>query len=100
MRRIFTLARGLLQSHMSQSSSSSPPSSSPPFLSYYGRPYEAKGKTKGGAFDAADKEYLRFVLGKTSMIPALEEALSTMKPGGIRQVGGAPSFPSSLLLLF
>lgn len=55
-------------------------------IGYYGRPYEAKGKTKGGAFDAADKEYLRFVLGKTPMIPALEEALTTMKPGGIRQV--------------
>ncbi|EWM25288.1 Peptidyl-prolyl cis-trans isomerase, FKBP-type [Nannochloropsis gaditana] len=55
-------------------------------IGYYGRPFEAKGKTKGGAFDSADKEYLRFVLGKTPMIPALEEALQTMKPGGIRQV--------------
>lgn len=36
---------------------------------------------------AQDKEYLRFTLGKQPMIPALEEALSSMKPGGIRQVG-------------
>jgi len=33
-----------------------------------------------------DKEYLRFIMGTKAMIPALEEALSSMKPGGIRQV--------------
>lgn len=63
-----------------------PPRSGRYTIGYYGRIFEAKGKTKGGAFDAADKEYLRFVLGKQPMIPALEEAIASMKPGGVRQV--------------
>ena len=61
---------------------------------YYGRPFEARNKAKGGAFTGDNKEYLRFVLGSGEMIGAFEEALAGMKPGGIRRivVGPGPLF--------
>lgn len=34
---------------------------------------------KGGSFTGEDKDYLRFVLGSHSVIPAFEEAVATMK---------------------
>jgi len=66
-------------------------------IGYFGRPFEAKGGPKGGAFDK-DLDYDRTVIGSKTVIPALEEALMTMKPGGVRQVivpYGALSYPES-----
>ncbi|KAF6000694.1 peptidylprolyl cistrans isomerase [Cyanidiococcus yangmingshanensis] len=54
-------------------------------IGYYGRIFEAKNRVQGGAF-GDDREYSRYVLGRGELIPALEEALLTMHPGGIRQV--------------
>jgi FKBP-type peptidyl-prolyl cis-trans isomerase 2 len=34
---------------------------------------------KGGSFTGDDKDFLRFVLGQQQVIPAFEEAVSTMK---------------------
>lgn len=54
-------------------------------IGYYGRVFEAKNKTRGGAF-AEEREHTRYVFGEGRLIPALEEAMATMHPGGIRQV--------------
>ena len=54
-------------------------------IGYYGRPFEARNKPKGSSF-AGDKDYLRFVLGAGQVIPAFEEAVAGMKPGGIRRI--------------
>jgi FKBP-type peptidyl-prolyl cis-trans isomerase len=40
---------------------------------------------QGGAF-AGDTDNYRFTLGDGTVIPGLNEAISTMKEGGIRQV--------------
>lgn len=54
-------------------------------IGYFGRPFEAKGGPQGGAFDK-DLDYSRTVIGSHTLIPAVESALTTMKPGGVRQV--------------
>jgi len=54
-------------------------------IGYYGRPFEAAGKTKGGAFEA-EKDLFRFELGDKKVIPALERAVSDMRVGGVRQI--------------
>lgn len=54
-------------------------------IGYFGRPFQAKGGPQGGAFDK-DLDYDRTVIGSATMIPGVEKALMTMKPGGIRQV--------------
>ncbi|KAG5191735.1 hypothetical protein JKP88DRAFT_230862 [Tribonema minus] len=54
-------------------------------IGYYGRPFQLKNSVKGGAF-AADTDFLRFTLGDGTVIPALNEALATMKEGGVRQI--------------
>jgi hypothetical protein len=59
-------------------------------IGYYGRPFEARNKTKGGAFTGDNKEYLRFVLGKSDLIGAFDEALLGMKAGGIRRIVVSP----------
>ncbi|XP_042980265.1 peptidyl-prolyl cis-trans isomerase FKBP19, chloroplastic isoform X4 [Carya illinoinensis] len=43
-------------------------------IGYYGRIFEARNKTKGGSFE---------------VIPAFEEAVSGMAPGGVRSVAGS-----------
>lgn len=55
-------------------------------IGYYGRPFEARNKPKGGSFTGDDKDFLRFVLGQQQVIPAFEEAVSSMKVGGIRRI--------------
>eukprot|EP00877_Chromochloris_zofingiensis_P001099 jgi/Chrzof1/10990/Cz05g19230.t1 len=55
-------------------------------IGYYGRPFEARNKAKGGSFTGDNKEYLRFVLGQHDVIPAFEEAVAGMKVGGIRRI--------------
>lgn len=54
-------------------------------IGYYGRIFAAKNRLKGGAFQD-DQDFFRWVQGKHSVIRALEEAVSTMKEGGIRQI--------------
>jgi len=55
-------------------------------IGYYGRPFEARNKTKGGSFTGDDKEYFRFVVGANTVIPAIEEAIVGMKVGGVRRI--------------
>ncbi|KAL4419473.1 hypothetical protein ABPG77_008275 [Micractinium sp. CCAP 211/92] len=55
-------------------------------IGYYGRPFEARNKPKGGAFTGDEKEFFRFVLGSHAVIPAFEEAVAGMKVGGIRRI--------------
>ncbi|WIA12121.1 hypothetical protein OEZ85_012194 [Tetradesmus obliquus] len=55
-------------------------------VGYYGRPFEARNKPKGSSFEGNDKDFYRFVLGQHSVIPAFEEAVATMKVGGIRRI--------------
>ena len=54
-------------------------------IGYFGRPFQAKGGPVGGAFDQ-DLDFSRTIIGSGTMIKAVEEALLTMKPGGVRQV--------------
>lgn len=42
-------------------------------------------QAKGGSF-AADKDFYRFTLGRGEVIPAVEEAVTSMKEGGIRRI--------------
>jgi FKBP-type peptidyl-prolyl cis-trans isomerase len=55
-------------------------------IGYYGRPFEARNKPKGGAFTGDEKEFFRFKLGQGQVIPAFEEAVAGMKVGGIRRL--------------
>jgi len=54
-------------------------------IGYFGRPFEAKGGPQGGAFDKT-LDYSRVKIGSGTIVPGVERALATMKPGGIRQV--------------
>ncbi|GMH45436.1 hypothetical protein BSKO_13393 [Bryopsis sp. KO-2023] len=54
-------------------------------IGYYGRPFEARNKTKGGAFVGDDKDFYKVTLGAHKVIPGFEEALYGMKVGGIRR---------------
>ena len=42
-------------------------------------------QAKGGSF-AKDKDFYRFTLGRGEVIPAVEEAVASMKEGGIRRI--------------
>eukprot|EP00775_Hariotina_reticulata_P001962 gene1962-2289_t len=55
-------------------------------IGYYGRPFEARNKAKGGSFTGDDKDFFRFRLGDHKVIPAFEEAVATMKVGGVRRI--------------
>ena len=59
-------------------------------IGYYGRPFEARNKVKGGEFSAKkgekDDEYFRFVLGSGTAIAAVDEAVQYMKEGGVMQI--------------
>ena len=54
-------------------------------IGYFGRPFEAKGGPQGGAFDK-DLDYARTVIGSGTVVPGVEKALMSMKPGGVRQI--------------
>ncbi|CAL5227439.1 g10404 [Coccomyxa viridis] len=54
-------------------------------IGYYGRPFEARNKAKGGSF-AKDKDFYRFTVGRGQVIPAFEEAVASMREGGIRRI--------------
>ncbi|CAA6668312.1 unnamed protein product [Spirodela intermedia] len=53
-------------------------------IGYYGRIFEARNKTKGGSFEGDDKEFFKFRVGSQEVIPAFEEAIVGMAPGGVR----------------
>ncbi|EFJ42060.1 hypothetical protein VOLCADRAFT_97970 [Volvox carteri f. nagariensis] len=55
-------------------------------IGYYGRPFEARNKPKGSSFTGDNKDFFRFVLGDGKVIPAFEEAVASMRPGGIRRI--------------
>eukprot|EP00898_Chlorokybus_atmophyticus_P006805 jgi/Chlat1/7125/Chrsp57S06798 len=55
-------------------------------IGYYGRIFEARNKAKGGSFEGNEKDFYRFVLGSHTVIPAFEEAVSSMQVGGIRRI--------------
>ena len=42
-------------------------------------------QAKGGSF-AKDKDFFRFTIGNNEVIPAFEEAILSMKEGGIRRI--------------
>jgi FKBP-type peptidyl-prolyl cis-trans isomerase len=66
-------------------------------IGYFGRPFQAKGGPQGGAFDK-DLDYERAVLGKGQYVRGLEQALTGMSPGQIRQIVipyGDFSYPAS-----
>ncbi|CAI9093094.1 OLC1v1028509C1 [Oldenlandia corymbosa var. corymbosa] len=55
-------------------------------IGYYGRIFEARNKTKGGSFEGSEKEFYKFKIGSDEVIPAFEEAVSGMSPGGVRRI--------------
>ncbi|KAG0615407.1 hypothetical protein M758_5G038600 [Ceratodon purpureus] len=55
-------------------------------IGYYGRIFEARNKAKGGSFEGDDKVFFKFRLGNSEVIPAFEEAVATMKVGGVRRI--------------
>ncbi|KAJ3671802.1 hypothetical protein LUZ60_007881 [Juncus effusus] len=55
-------------------------------IGYYGRIFEARNKTKGGSFEGGEKDFFKFKLGLGQVIPAFEEAIVGMTPGGVRRI--------------
>ena len=55
-------------------------------IGYYGRPFEARNKPRGGAFTGDEKDFFRFKLGDPGVIPAFNEAVAGMKVGGVRRI--------------
>ncbi|CAM8879488.1 unnamed protein product [Rhodiola kirilowii] len=55
-------------------------------IGYYGRIFEARNKTKGGSFEGGDKDYFKFRIGSQEVIPAFEEAIMGIAPGGVRRI--------------
>lgn len=54
-------------------------------LGYYGRPFEARNKARGGSFTGDEKDFLRFTLGDGSVIAGFDEAVRGMRVGGFRR---------------
>lgn len=52
---------------------------------YNGGMFETTKGIKGSAFDEEKTAY-RFVMGKGTVIPGLEQGIAGMKPGGVRQI--------------
>lgn len=65
-------------------------------IGYNGGVFETTKGPKGGAYDE-DKTSTRFVLGKGTIIPGLEQGILGMKPGGVRQIVVPPElgYPES-----
>lgn len=55
-------------------------------IGYYGRPFEARNKSKGGAFTGETKDFFRFKADDADVIGAFREAIVGMKVGGIRRI--------------
>ena len=57
-------------------------------VGYQGRYFETRNKPKGGAFadNGFMQEPLAFAVGDKTVIPAIDEAVRGMAPGGIRRI--------------
>ena len=55
-------------------------------IGYYGRPFEARNKSKGGAFTGDEKDFFRFKADDEKVIGAFREAIEGMKVGSIRRI--------------
>ena len=55
-------------------------------IGYYGRPFQTRNKVKGGAFDAKDSEFFRFIVGQGTVVGAIDEAVRYLKEGSIAQI--------------
>jgi FKBP-type peptidyl-prolyl cis-trans isomerase len=55
-------------------------------IGYYGRPFEARNKSKGGAFTGDEKDFFRFKADDERVIGAFREAIVGMKIGSIRRI--------------
>jgi hypothetical protein len=55
-------------------------------IGYYGRPFQTRGKVKGGAFDSNEPEFFRWVVGGGGVVGALDQGVQTMKEGGVTQI--------------
>ncbi|CAI5461128.1 unnamed protein product [Closterium sp. Yama58-4] len=55
-------------------------------IGYYGRIFEARNKPKGGSFEGNEKDFFRYRVGQGEVIPAFEEAVASMKLGGVRRI--------------
>lgn len=57
-------------------------------IGYQGRFFQTRNKPKGGAFadDGFSVDYLTFNVGDGTVIPGIDEAVRSMKPGGIRRL--------------
>lgn len=55
-------------------------------IGYYGRIFEARNRTKGGSFEGNEKNFFRWQVGSNQVIPAFEEAILGMQPGGVRRI--------------
>lgn len=55
-------------------------------LGYYGRPFEARNKARGGSFTGDEKDFFRFTLGDGSVVAGFDEAVRGMRVGGVRRV--------------
>ena len=60
-------------------------------IGYYGRPFEARNKSKGGAFTGDEKDFFRFKVDDASVIPAFREAIIGMRVGSIRRIIVSPN---------
>lgn len=56
-------------------------------IGYFGRPFEKK---RGIGDFQGDRDYDRFVVGRGTVIPALEEGILGMREGGVRQLVFGP----------
>jgi hypothetical protein len=65
-------------------------------IGYYARPFELSNSVKGGAFEG-EPDSLRFVLGQHTVVPGLEEGISGMRVGEVRQIVVPPElgYPES-----
>jgi hypothetical protein len=56
-------------------------------IGYQGRFFQTRNKAKGGAFEGdAFLDFLTFSVGDASVIPGIDEAVRSMRPGGIRRI--------------
>ncbi|CAI5487630.1 unnamed protein product [Closterium sp. Naga37s-1] len=55
-------------------------------IGYYGRIFEARNKAKGGSFEGNEKDFFRYHVAQGEVIPAFEEAVASMKLGGVRRI--------------
>lgn len=65
-------------------------------IGYYGRPFQTRNKVKGGAFDAAEGENFRWIVGSGTAISAIDEGVQYLKEGAVAQfiVSAELGYPS------